>query len=374
VGVARTRTRRRLAAVILGGLALAAFALGAALGNGPASRSSAAERLPPKQLAGQRIVIGFPGTEIPDRVREMVREGRIAGVILFSGNLPTRDEGSRLVARLQAIPRPPHLHLPLLIMVDQEGGLVKRLNGAPTVSAEEMGARGTRFSRRQGRRTARNLRNVHINVDLAPVLDVGRPGGVIAETHRSFGATAQRVKDTAVPFAHALQAQAVAATAKHFPGLGAAPENTDFAVQRIRLSKRTLRSVDEAPYARFIAIGGDLVMISSAIYPAFSDKPASLSRPIAVGELRSRLGFHGVSITDALGGAAIRAVGGTRRTAIAAAKAGTDLLLFSDYHDGARAYRALLRKLQADGIDRGRFERSVQRVLSLRHRLGVDKN
>jgi beta-N-acetylhexosaminidase len=259
-------------------------------------------------------------------------------------------------------------------MVDQEGGLVKRLNGAPTASAEEMGARGTRFSRHQGRRSARNLRNVRINVDLAPVLDVGRPGGVIAETHRSFGATAQRVKDTAVPFAHGLQTQAVAATAKHFPGLGAAGENTDFAVQRIRLSKRTLRRVDEAPYARFIAIGGDLVMISSAIYPAFSDKPASLSRPIAVGELRSRLGFHGVSITDALGGAAIRAVGGTRRTAIAAAKAGTDLLLFSDYHDGARAYRALLRKLQADEIDRGRFERSVQRVLSLRHRLGVDKN
>ena len=373
MGVARIRTRRRAAAVIVGGLAIAAFAFGAALGDGPAARPSAAELLPPKHLAGQRIVVGFPGTTIPDRVREQVREGRIAGVILFASNLPTRDDGKRLVARLQAIPRPAHLRVPLLVMVDQEGGLVKRLSGAPTASAEEMGARGTRFSRSQGHRTGRNLRNVGINVDLAPVLDVGRPGGVIAETHRSFGSTAQRVKETAVPFARAMQSEQIGATAKHFPGLGAARENTDFAVQRIRLSKRTLRRVDEAPYGRFIAIGGDLVMISSAIYPALSEKPASLSRPIAVGELRSRLGFHGVSITDALGGAAIRAVGGTKRTSIAAAKAGTDLLLFSDYHDGARAYRALLRKLKAGGFDRGRFERSVQRVLALRHRLGRDR-
>ena len=162
----------------------------------------------------------------------------------------------------------------------------------------------------------------------------------------------------------------MAATAKHFPGLGAAPENTDFAVQRIRLSRRTLRRVDEAPYGRFIAVGGDLVMISSAIYPALSDKPASLSRPVATGELRTRLGFGGVSITDALGGAAIRAVGGPARVGLAAAKAGTDLLLFSDYRDGVEAYRALLRKLRSGDIDRGRFERSVQRVLSLRHRLG----
>ena len=370
MGRARIRGRRRAAAVLLGALALGAFALGVALGDGPAQRPTAASRLALRQLAGQRIVAGFAGADVPDRVREMVREGRIAGVILFAGNLPSREAGQQLVARLQRIPRPPHLRDPLLVMVDQEGGLVKRLSGAPTASAEQMGRRGSEFSRDQGRLTARNLRNIGINVNLAPVLDVGRPGGVIAETHRSFGATARRVEETAVAFAAAMQARGVAATGKHFPGLGAARENTDFAVQRIRLSRRTLRRVDEAPYGRFIAVGGDLVMISSAVYPALSDKPASLSRPVAVRELRTRLGFNGVSITDALGGAAIRAVGGPARAGLAAAKAGTDLLLFSDYRDGVEAYRALLRKLRSGDIDRGRFERSVQRVLSLRHRLG----
>ena len=76
----------------------------------------------------------------------------------------------------------------------------------------------------------------------------GRPGGVIADTERGFGSTRAQVAATAVPFATGLQDGGVAATAKHFPGLGAASENTDFEAQRIGLSKAELRDVDEAPY------------------------------------------------------------------------------------------------------------------------------
>jgi len=369
VANAAIRRRKRAAIVVLAVLAGGAFAFGAALGDGAAGRPKAAERLSAEKLAGQRIVIGFAGTEVPSGVREMVREGHLAGVILFADNLPSRAAGRRLIARLQAIPRPRHLRDPLLVMVDQEGGLVKRISGAPTASAEQIGARGPAFAREQGRRTAANLRNVGFNVNLAPVLDVGRPGGVIEETDRSFGASAARVERTAVPFARAMQAGGVAASAKHFPGLGAAAENTDFAVQRIRLSRRTLRRVDEAPYSAFTAAGGALVMISSAIYPAYSQKPASLSKAIAAGELRGRLSYDGVSITDALGGAAIRAVGGPARVGVAAARAGTDLLLYTDYREGARARRALQRRLEGGEMDRARFEHSVQRVLTLRHRL-----
>jgi beta-N-acetylhexosaminidase len=369
VATVSIRRRRRLAAGAVGGLAAGAFALGAALGDGPAPRPEAAQQLSVAKLAGQRLVVGFVGTEPPAPLRRMIREGEVAGVILFSGNIPGRAAARRLIRRLQALSRPRRLRDPLLVMVDQEGGLVKRLSGAPTASAEQMGARGTAFSRRQGRRTAANLRDVGFNVDLAPVLDVGRSGGVIEETDRSFGSSPARVTETAVPFAAALQAGGVAATAKHFPGLGAARENTDFAVQRIRLSRAALRRVDEAPYRRFVAADGALVMVSSAIYPAFSGKPASLSRPLAVGELRRRLGFDGVSITDALGGAAIRAVGGPARVGVGAARAGMDLLLYSDYRDGARAYRALRRKLRAGEMRRANFEASVQRVLTLRHRL-----
>jgi beta-N-acetylhexosaminidase len=167
-----------------------------------------------------------------------------------------------------------------------------------------------------------------------------------------------------------MQKRGVAAAAKHFPGLGAAAENTDFAVQRIGLSKRVLRRVDEAPYRRFVAIDGGLVMLSSAIYPSYSGNPAAFAKAIATAELRVRLGFGGVSITDALGTVAVRAFGGPARAGIAAARAGTDLLLFTDNQSAGRAYRALRRNLRAGALGRPRFERSAQRVLVLRHRLG----
>jgi beta-N-acetylhexosaminidase len=299
----------------------------------------------------------------------MVREGELAGVILFAENLSTRAAGRRLARRLQAIPRPAGQRDPLLVMVDQEGGLVKRLGGAPTVSAMEMGARGAAFSRRQGRATAANLLDAGIGVDLAPVLDVARAGGTIAATNRGFGSTPAQVSSSGVAFAEGLQDGGVAATAKHFPGLGAARQNTDFAVERIGLSKATLRRVDEAPFSRFVDAGGELVMLSTAIYPAFSPKPAAFARPIATGELRSRLGFRGVSITDAMEAVAVRDFGGAPKAGTAAVRAGTDLLLFADFHAAAPTRRALQRGLRSGALDRGAFEASVGRVLRLRHRL-----
>lgn len=366
---AATVRRRRIAVGATCGLAVGAFAFGASLGDGAGSAPSVVSRLPLPQLAGQRIVAGFAGREAPAPVKEMIHRGELAGVILFSANLPGRAEDRQLVLRLQAIPRPPGLRDPLLVMVDQEGGLVKRIGGPPTASAEQMGRRGAAFSRRQGRATAANLRDLGIDVDLAPVLDVTRPGGTIAETERGFGSTASRVSATALPFAAGLQSGDVAATAKHFPGLGAAPENTDFAAQRIELSRRTLRAVDEAPYRRFVDNGGAMVMLSTAIYPAFSPNPAAFARPIATGELRSRLGFEGVSITDALESVAVRKFGGPARAGTAAARAGTDLLLFADYGAAARARRALVARLRDGDLDRGEFERSIERTLDLRQRL-----
>jgi beta-N-acetylhexosaminidase len=365
------RRRGRLALGALGGLAIGAFALGVALGDGSPPRLRVPNTLSLSQLAGERIVTGLAGTRAPAPLAKAIRRGKVAGVVLFSENLPNRAAGQRLIRRLQAIPRPPGLRDPLLVMTDQEGGLVKRIGGAPTASARAMGARGAAFSRAQGRNTAANLRNLGVNVDLAPVLDIARPGGTIAETDRGFADTAMRVAATAVPFAEALQAGGVAATGKHFPGFGSAPLNTDDAVQRIPLSKRTLRDVDEAPYKRFLDAGGEIVMLSTAIYPAFSPKPAAFSATIATAELRSRLGFEGVSITDALDTVAARAFGGTAKVATAAALAGADLLLYSAPGEAARAQRALLRGLRAGAISRVSFEESAGRVLRLRYRLAT---
>jgi beta-N-acetylhexosaminidase len=364
------KRRRRIVLVACCVLAAAAFAFGVTLGDGASPpQPSVASQLTPARLAGQRIIVGFSGLDAPRAVKRMIREGRVAGVILFDENLAGRTADRRLIRDLQSVPRPPGLRDPLLVMVDQEGGLVKRVGGAPTASAQEMGARGAAFSREQGRRTARNLSDLGINVNLAPVLDVARPGGTIAETERGFGSAPERVVATAVPFAATMQEGGVAATAKHFPGMGAARENTDFAVERVDLSKQELRRVDEAPYRRFLAAGAELVMLSTAIYPAFSPKPAAFARPIATGELRRRLGFDGVSITDALETVAVRDFGGPAQAGLAATGAGVDLLLFTDYKAGAQAQRALARRIRTRSAFRATAEESVSRILRLLRRL-----
>ncbi len=163
-----------------------ALADGTTGGDGTAVSADAGD-LATRRLAGQRLVAGFEGRHPPQAVKRMIREGRVAGVILFSDNLGSRDRVRRLIRRLQAIRRPRGLRDPLLVMIDQEGGLVKRLSGAPKASAQAMGRRGADYSRHQGARTARNLKRVGVNVDLAPVLDVGRPGSSIRAQHRSFG-------------------------------------------------------------------------------------------------------------------------------------------------------------------------------------------
>jgi beta-N-acetylhexosaminidase len=385
--------RRRVALATLLALAALGFAAGAVLGSGSggsgdstvaadyfkgeatsevglkaeeAPRPTLAERLTPAQLAGERVVVGIDGTGLTAELKGAIRSGKVAGVVLFEADFPSRAAGRKLIKNLQAIPRPALLSgFPLLVMTDQEGGQVKRVSGAPEASAATMGAEGAGFARREGGATAKNLRSLGVNVDLAPVLDVARPGGVIADTERGFGSTRAQVAATAVPFATGLQDGGVAATAKHFPGLGAASENTDFEAQRIGLSKAELREVDEAPYRAYINAGGELVMLSTAIYPAFGDRPAAFNRRIATGELRGRLGFRGVTITDSLGSTAVAEFGGQREAAVDGAAAGDDLLLFNDLPSALAGHEALVKQL-GKGLKRPRFEAAVQRVLRLR--------
>ncbi len=358
--------RRR--AVALAGVGGIAAALWIVLADG-SDGAGEAQRLSAAELAGQRLVAGFEGGRAPRKLTRMIHRGRLAGVILFDDNLGSRRHARRLIDRLQRIHRSPGLRDPLLVMIDQEGGLVKRLSGPPTASALEMGRRGRRFSRRQGASTARNLRRAGVNVDLAPVLDVGRRGSAIRAQRRSFGSSPGRVVQAAIPFAAALQRRGIVATGKHFPGLGAAARDTDQAVQRIRLGRSRLRHIDERPYRKLVARNGRMVMISTAIYTRFSHRPAAFTREIASRELRGRLGFGGVSVSDALETVSARDYGGPARVGLAAARAGTDLLLYTGFRAAAKAWSALRARLRAGRIARPRFEQSVERVLDLRARL-----
>lgn len=375
----QVRANRIRLTVVGGLLACLALALGAISGSNSnavppyeetASVAALADGLSDHELAGQRIVVGFSGTSVPSSITRSIKSGRIGGIILFSENLPSRAVARSITRRLQRIKRPTALRpYPLPIMIDQEGGLVKRLAGAPNYSAAEIGARGASFARTQGKLTGRNLAGAGINIDLAPVLDVARPGGTIAADRRGFGKTAKRVSKTAIPFARGLQAKGVAATAKHFPGLGSVRINTDDAVQKVGLSKATLRRIDEAPYLRFTKAGGELVMVGSAIYTAFGNRPAAFEKKIVTGELRGRIGYEGVTITDALETVAVRAFGNSKKVSVAGARAGMDLLLFTHLGEALKGEDALAKRLRSGVLNRKEFGESVGRILQMRDRL-----
>jgi beta-N-acetylhexosaminidase len=257
--------------------------------------------------------------------------------------------------------------LPLLVMVDQEGGLVKRLPGGPGRSAAEVGATGSRRAAlRDGRSAGSALRDAGANVDLAPVVDVCRAGAALDRERRCYSRRPAKVTRLAGAFAAGLRSRGVAATLKHFPGFGAARVNTDLAPVTIRTPRRRLRRIDEQPFASLASQAG-LVMLSTAVYPALDRLPAVFSRTVATGELRGRLRFRGVSVSDALDTPAVARFGGPGRLALRAARAGTDIVLFGHgYRAGATAANTLAARLRAGRLRRGAFLRSAKRVMALR--------
>ena len=332
----------------------------------------AAADLTPRQLAGQRIVCGFDGRRAPASLLRVLSAGELAGVILFEDNIGSKRAVKRMTAAIQATGRPAGMRQPVIVSTDQEGGQVKRIPGPPSMSAAGMGARGAGFARRQGAATGKSLRSYGINVDLAPVLDVARSGGFIADQQRAFGSKPGRVGTVGSAFAEGLESEGVAATAKHFPGLGSTSANTDLRPATIRLSAGTLRRVDIAPYESFIAAGGDLVMVGSARYPALGTgkRPASQAKTVMTRELRGSLGFTGVSITDSLETPSIGRSGSATQVAVRTAGAGADLLLYVHCDAAMRAARALRRALGSGELNRPAFEAAVDRVLALRDSLG----
>jgi beta-N-acetylhexosaminidase len=336
---------------------------GAAAGPAPP-----APRLTAAQLAGQHVVFPIAGHTAPRALRARIRRGEAAGVILLARTALTVAQVRRLTARLQRIPRPAGLRAPLLVMVDQEGGPVKRLPGAPARSPRELAAAGSAdLARAEGRATARTLRAAGVNVALAPVLDVARRGSAIAREGRALGATPQAVARVGVAFAEGLQQGGVAATAKHFPGFGAATRNTDDGEAVIDLPAATLRRVDGAPFAAAVRRGVAMVMLASARYPGLSAEPAVLSPAVVGEELRDRLHFRGITVSDDLEAPALVPYGGAPGAAVRAMRAGIDLVLCArSYAGAAGAARAVADALRAGELDRAGAEASLRRLLAAR--------
>ncbi len=348
----------------------------------PAAASpDALPNLTPAQKAGQRVIYSYNGLTPPATLLSWIRHGLVGGVIFFGGNISSRTQIAGVIKQLDranASTLNPMRAFPLLLMTDQEGGAVRRLPGQPLLSAKQIGqsAHPATAARAAGTGAGKNLAGVGMNVNLAPVLDVyRRAGNFIDQFGRSYSKNPNVVSSLGADFITAQQATGVAATAKHFPGLGAATrsQNTDAAPVTLNVTLHNLRTIDEFPYRAAITAGVKLVMVSWAKYRALAPHtPAGLSSSIVNGELRQRLGYTGVTITDALEAGALHWYGSTRHRAVRAVKAEMDLILCSAQKasQGEQARIAMANGLTSGMLDQSVFTAALTRVANLRSSLG----
>jgi beta-N-acetylhexosaminidase len=346
-----------------------------------AASSSAAPStsdLTPVQLAGQRVIYSFSGTTVPSSLLSLIRKGEVGGVIFFSSNVTSVSQLAGVSKELDEAQQESPVHLPLLLMTDQEGGEVRRIaGGQPTNSELTIGesSNPAREAAEAGSGAAQTLSDAGLNVNLAPVLDVyAVPGNFDDQFQRSYSSDPNVVSTAGASFITAQQKAGVAATAKHFPGLGtaAAGEDTDNEPVTLDEPLSQIRAVDELPYKAAISSGVDLVMVSWAVYPALdANRPAGLSSAVVEQELRGRLGFTGVTITDALEAGALKSYGGYGQRAVDAASAGMDLLLCSagSVDEGQEATDALADALQGGQLTSSSFNAAVTRIDALRQQL-----
>ncbi|NNC12372.1 beta-N-acetylhexosaminidase [Planctomonas sp. JC2975] len=370
-------SRRTVLAAGVGAVAGVALA-GAGIAAGAAPSMAAPPwwaKLTPRQQAGQRVIFSYPGPTPPQSLLDGITAGEVGGVIFFGENILNLAQIAGVVAQLRAAQAASPIKEPLLLMTDQEGGIVRRLKGMePILSEKQIGLQPDpdAAATAAGAGAAASLRSAGMNLNLAPVLDVFRvPGNFDDQFGRSYSSDPVIAGRLGAEMVTAQQGAGVAATAKHFPGLGAATQaqNTDLGPVTLTQSLDELRSVDESAFVPAIAAGVQLVMTSWATYPALDAVyPAGLSTTIVQNELRGRLGFTGVTITDALEAGAIDAFGDTGQRSLLAAQAGMDVLLCSsrDMQQGTDALDAMTAALQDKTLNPGHYKQALARVQSLR--------
>lgn len=312
-----------------------------------------------EQQVGQLIVLSFSGTTAPAYVLQALREQRAAGVILFGGNVESRTQLRRLTRSLRRTGGNP------VIAVDQEGGDVRVVPWAPpAASPPKQAAAGT--VGRDAKAAALALRAAGITVSFAPVADVPSVSGA-ALAGRSFSRSPKRASSAVAAAVRGWRAGGISATAKHFPGLGAATVNTDDGSVTVRHSRTELARIDLPPFRAAVEAGVPLVMVSHARYPALDRRRiASQSRAVIEGLLRGGLGFRGVVITDSMEAGASLATGGIAIVSARAVRAGADLVLLTGRGSYGPVYRHLLALAQRSWAFRARVREAATRVMALK--------
>ncbi len=340
------------------------------------------------EMLGQMLLVGFRGYEATadsQIVKDIIAK-KVGGVILFDRdaalginqrNIQSPQQVKALIATLQS-----YAATPLLVSVDQEGGKVCRLKTSygfsPNVSQQYLGTLNNPDSTHYyAALTATELAEAGFNLNFAPVVDlnVNPECPVIGAMERSFSADPQVVTDNAIIVIDEHHAKNVFCTLKHFPGHGSATADSHQGLVDVT---NTWTSAELKPYQNLIAAGKVDAIMTAHIFNGNMDAnyPATLSKGIISGVLRTMLGFDGVVVSDDMNMKAITEYYGFEEALELAVNAGVDMLCLAnnltyDVNIATRAHDTL-KKLVAEGkISRSRVEEAYKRIMKLKAKLGL---
>jgi beta-N-acetylhexosaminidase len=330
-----------------------------------------------RDKVGQLFLLGYFDTSATLDIYDMMRVGRPGGVVLFAHNVGNPAQTATVVNSLQAIAGET-TGIPLLMAVDQEGGIVTRLRSGFTMWPNMMALGATRsedLARQVGQGMAAEMRAVGINMDLAPVADVlSNPSNGVINV-RSFGSDPTLVARYAGALMAGLHEGGVIATAKHFPGHGGTLADSHVQLPTDTRPREVL-AADYAAFGGLIDQGVDVVMTAHVVYPALSGDgaAATFSHEILQGVLRDELGFEGVVLTDALSMGAVLQQYTVDEAVARAIRAGADMVTFGHGVTPEQQLAALdylVAQVESGALDEARIDESVRRILALKARYGV---
>lgn len=314
---------------------------------------------------GQMVMIGIQGTKVDDDSLYMLNQYHMGGVILFDRNMESPEQVKQLTSDLQA---QSNEKVPLFIGIDEEGGDVVRMAEklTPPPSQKEIGATGDiEQAKTWAIKTAKSLKDMGINVNFAPVADVG------SNDKRSYSTDTNTVIDFVRAATKGYQQENIIYSLKHFPGIGKGKVDSHVDSSSIDVTKEILMAEDIIPFKTIIDENEPndyFILVSHLKYPALDEEyPASLSSKIMTDLLRYELGYKGIIITDDMEMGAVANHNDFRSIGVKAVKAGADIVLVChEYEHQQEVYLGLLDAVNSGEISQERIDESVKRIIKVK--------
>lgn len=323
------------------------------------------ESMSQTEKLGQMVMIGIQGTKVDDDSLYMLHQFHMGGVILFDRNMDSLEQVKQLTSDLQA---QSNEKVPLFIGIDEEGGDVVRMAEklTPPPSQKEIGATGDiEQAKTWAIKTAKSLKDMGINVNFAPVADVG------SNDKRSYSTDTNTVIDFVRAATKGYQQENIIYSLKHFPGIGKGKVDSHVDSSNIDVVKEVLMTEDIIPFKTIIDENDPndyFILVSHLKYPALDEEyPASLSSKIMTDLLRNELGYKGIIITDDMEMGAVANHNDFRSIGVKAVKAGADIVLVChEYEHQQEVYLGLLDAVNSGEISQERIDESVKRIIKVK--------